>query len=237
MNYMGKRIRALSVKMASGIPKRRKMGFKKRAVIFLVSLAVLITLLFLYVENTIRPITEEFAVYRAQNMATLCINEAVYRQLAEDEITYSDLIEFEKDIGGRIAALKTNIYRVNNLKSKLVAEISKELQSLKITQIKIPAGNLINGGLFSGRGPMIPIKLVPVGAVEVDFTSVFTSAGINQTRHQIIMSITTSVSILLPIRAATSEVKTSVCIAETVIVGDVPSSFAEFSLDGSLKRD
>ena len=233
---MGKRIRTMTVKMTPGIPRRRRVSLKKRAVIFFISLAALIIFAFFYIENTIRPITEEFAVYRAQNMATLCINEAVNRQLTEDGIKYSDLVDFEKDNDGRIAALKTNIYRVNSLKSKLITEISKELQSLKITQIKIPLGNLINGGLFSGRGPLIPIKLVPVGAVEVDFTSIFTSAGINQTRHQIIMNIKASVSILLPIRAATSEVNTSVCIAETVIVGDVPSGFAEFSLDGAMKK-
>jgi len=84
---------------------------------------------------------------------------------------------------------------------------------------------LINSDLFSGRGPKIPIKIVPLGTVSTSFSNQFTAAGINQTRHQIMMDIVVDISILLPGYQTGTQVTTQVTIAETVIVGAVPDSY------------
>ena len=88
---------------------------------------------------------------------------------------------------------------------------------------------LIGGTVFSGRGPGIPVRIVSVSNVTADFTNEFSSAGINQTRHQIILNIKVDIDMLIPGGTLQDTVTTSMVIAETVIVGTVPGTYADMS--------
>ena len=70
-----------------------------------------------------------------------------------------------------------------------------------------------------------------VGSSEANFRNAFTSAGINQTKHQIILTVDVSVSILLPGFRTATKVSNSFIVAETVIVGTVPDTYTYFSTD------
>ena len=59
----------------------------------------------------------------------------------------------------------------------------------------------------------------------------FTSAGINQPKHQIILTVDVSVSVLLPGFRTATKVSNSFIVAETVIVGTVPATYTYFSTD------
>ena len=56
-------------------------------------------------------------------------------------------------------------------------------------------------------------------------------AGINQTLHQIIMTITIQITIVTPAGTDLIETSSQVVVAETVIVGTVPNSY--LSVDSS----
>ena len=64
-----------------------------------------------------------------------------------------------------------------------------------------------------------------MGSVNASFASEFTSAGINQTRHRILINTSVYISVMLPTGSAGTEVISEAVIAETVIVGDVPDSY------------
>ena len=64
---------------------------------------------------------------------------------------------------------------------------------------------------------------MPAGYLLTDYENRFDSAGINQTRHQILLNMTMNVTAIVPGYSVTTEVKTSYRLAETVIVGYVPS--------------
>ena len=70
-----------------------------------------------------------------------------------------------------------------------------------------------------------------VGSSEANFSSKFVSAGINQTKHQIILTVDVYVSILLPGFTTATKVSNSFIVAETVIIGSVPESYTYFSTD------
>ena len=78
---------------------------------------------------------------------------------------------------------------------------------------------------MSGVGPRIPIKLLPVATADAKFATAFTSAGINQTRHQIIVEVTVDIGVVLPGLRTGTEVTSQVNIAETIIVGNVPNTY------------
>jgi hypothetical protein len=70
-----------------------------------------------------------------------------------------------------------------------------------------------------------------MGYVESKMTHHFDSAGINQTRHQIILEMQTTIRTTLPLSASNISVQTNVLLAETVIVGVSPDSFTRIVTD------
>lgn len=73
-------------------------------------------------------------------------------------------------------------------------------------------------------GPSITVKMEPIGRVVVTYESLFESAGINQTRHKILVNVKTNLKIILPLQSKEVEVVNQIPISDTVIVGEVPNS-------------
>ena len=68
-----------------------------------------------------------------------------------------------------------------------------------------------------------------VGSATASFRNSFSSAGINQTRHQILLQMDVSVSILLPGFRTSTKVSNEITVAESVIVGAVPQTYTYFN--------
>ena len=68
---------------------------------------------------------------------------------------------------------------------------------------------------------------VPVGAVVAGFVTEFDTAGINQTRHKVSMTLTAQVQLVIPTGASRVEAMIQVAVAESIIVGAVPESFTD----------
>lgn len=220
--------KAASRRKPSRKPSRRVYKTVKFPVRFTV-ICVVVVLAFIlinnYVVNHVRPIMTEMARVEVDRLASRVINQAINDKISEEGVTYGDLVYFEKDIYGKITALKTDIISVNRLKADITAEVLRSIEKADTSGIAIPIGNLINGDLFGGRGPRIPLKIVPLGTVSATFTNQFSAAGINQSRHQIMMDVAVDISVLLPGYDIGTRVATQVSIAETVIVGAVPDSY------------
>ena len=215
--------------LISQTKNKNSRGLKKRYR-FLIFLAVIIlfaAVVLKYSEYKIRPVIASMAAVHAESIGSKVVSEAINEEIEENNISYDDLISFEKDESGRIAALKTDIIMINRLKSKLSVVILNRLLDLDDINLYIPVGNLINGEFFSGRGPKIEIIVIPIGSVTTNITNVFTSAGINQTRHQIMLEVYVTVSIIMPFSVESTDIYTSIAIAETIIVGDVPNMYME----------
>lgn len=180
-----------------------------------------------YLEVRLKPVVREMAVARSRTIATRVISEAIHQTISDQNVTYDELVSFEKTEEGMISAVKTNIIKVNQLKSSLSMSILDRLSQIEEDELAIPIGSIVNGDLFSGRGFKIKIKLIPIGSVSTDITNSFTSAGINQTLHKINMEVRAVISLILPTLSTNVDIVNSVCIAETVIVGQVPSAYTE----------
>ena len=206
-----------------------KLRLKTRHRILLLFLIILFAGLGIvkYSELKIRPIITSMAEAHARSIGARVIGETINEEMAVSNITYDDLVSFEKDSGGKISALKTNIILVNKLKSRLSVIILNKLSDMEDINLYLPVGNLLNGEFLSGRGPKIEVILLPVGSVTTNISNVFTSAGINQTRHQIIFEVRVTVSIIMPFSVESTDITTSISIAETIIVGDVPNMYME----------
>ena len=57
-------------------------------------------------------------------------------------------------------------------------------------------------------------------------TSEFSAAGINQTRHRVILNVTTDVYVIMNGNNTSTQVENSFIIAETVLLGTVPLAYS-----------
>ena len=152
-------------------------------------------------------------------------NDAIAKQMADGIIQYDRLVFFEKDLNGRITALKTNMSEINRLKTDILNIINDEILALDTADIGIPLGSLFLPELFSGKGPAVPVRILSIRNSDAVFHSTFSQAGINQTLHQITMKVSVDVAVLVLARTESFTVESEVAVAETVIVGDVPQTY------------
>ena len=94
--------------------------------------------------------------------------------------------------------------------------------------ITIPIGSATRSKILSNYGPVIRVSLLPAGTADVNTVEAFEEAGINQTRHRIVLEITANIQIIQPLLSSNITVKTNVPIVETIIIGNVPQAILDF---------
>ena len=202
------------------------MGFRFRVVFRCIILLVLVSFaVALYFRFKYRNVILELAQTQVKNCTSDLINDAIDLQIASDTIRYDRIVYFEKDLDGKITALKTNMSEVNRLKTSVLNIINDEILALDTSDIGVPIGSVIVPELFSGKGFLLPVQIVAIRNSEATIYSDFTEAGINQTLHQLNMKISVDVTVLILGKTECFTIASQVIVAETVIVGQVPETF------------
>ena len=203
------------------------LRFFRRVLAIALFLAVLLIVGFFLLRRQYRDVIRELAETQVKNATSDLTNDAIARQIEDGVVQYDRIVYFEKDLDGRITALKTNIGEVNRLKTDILNIINDEILALDNSDIGIPVGSLFLPELLSGRGPVIPVHILSIRNSDAEFHSNFTQAGINQTLHQVTMQVSIDVAVLVLGETTSFTMVTEVVIAETVIVGDVPNTFLQ----------
>lgn len=167
---------------------------------------------------------------KAISDATVLINESVIFELENGD--YSGLVDIETDNNGKIVSASANPIVTNKLKSKLSLEIAKRLSKLSGEKIAVPLGNAFGSAVFSGKGPLINVKIISVGEITSNFENTFETEAINQTLHRMMMNVSLSITLYVPFSLETVPINTSVCISEKVLVGEVPDAYT-YVVEGS----
>lgn len=191
----------------------------------LLLVAVIFDLLLVVFRIRYHDAIRNLAETQVKNATSDLINDAIDRQIDLGNIHYDRIVYFEKDLDGRITALKTNMTEVNRLKTAILNLINDEILALDTTDITIPIGSLFLPEFFSGRGAGIPIQILSIRNSDASFQSYFSEAGINQTLQQLTMDVSVDVSVLVLGKAESFTVSSQVVVAETIIVGQVPDTF------------
>ena len=192
--------------------------------------------LFLMFRGKYRTVIQSLAKTQVMNSTSDLTNDAISRQIEEGSIRYDRIVFFEKDVNGKITALKTNIGDINRLKTDILGIINEEILALDTSDIGIPLGSLILPELLSGKGPVIPVRILSIRNSDATFSSDFSQAGINQTIHQVIMEVSVDVAILVLGETDSFTVTSQVVVAQTVIVGEVPDTFLHTGGDYGSER-
>lgn len=200
---------------------------RKITPIVAVLLIVPIGVLFIMAEIRISNVRKELISYAARNAASAATTAGIENSLDTDKVRYADLIKFGRDQSGNIVSVTTDAYYLNKIGNNIGDEIDKHINQMKSYIIKIPFSVLFSEQLINGRGPKMPLVFVMTGITTTDFENEFTAAGINQTHHRIMMSITVNTYVIHSGNVTVVPYKTNVCIAESIVVGITPQTFAE----------
>ena len=199
----------------------------KKLLIRALLLTAILLAIFLTFRGKYRDIVSELAVTQVKNTTSDLTNDAIAKQIAAGNIQYDRIVFFEKDLDGRITALKTNMSEVNRLKTDILNIINDVILALDHSDIGVPLGSLFMPEFLSGKGPAIPVHILSIRNSDAVFLSDFSQAGINQTLHKLTMEVSVDVAILVLGQTSSFTLSSEVVVAETVIVGQVPDTFLQ----------
>lgn len=188
---------------------------------------------FIYIlDKTIMPTVMAVADAEMRSKATEIVNRAIINEFS-DQFNYDQVIRVDKDTDGNIVMLKANTLKMNKIACDVALESQKELMKLGEVGITIPLAYITKNNILSYYGPQITIRMMPIGQVQTKYSSEFESAGINQTRHKIYVKVKTTVRVIIPLKSNDIEVSNEIAIAETIIVGKIPSTAIQLDLNSA----
>ena len=182
---------------------------------------------FNFVEHQLTPNIIAIAETQARIIATKAINQAVKDKVAKN-VQYKDLVSIHKDTSGQVTLIQINTVEINRLESETALEVIKVLREVTMDGITIPIGSATRSKILSNYGPVIRVSLLPAGTADVNTVEAFEEAGINQTRHRIVLEIIANIQVIQPLLSSNITVKTHVPIVETIIIGNVPQAILDF---------
>lgn len=205
------------------------MRLRNRFFVVLIAWITLITVVFVILSFyllRIRNTVSDFAISNAKTELQNAANEAVLSVLSQENIEYNDISHLTMNSNNAITGIEIDAKNTNILKSKILLKINRSIPQKEIYPVDIPVGTLVCNNVFGGAGPTIPFNSQISSGCNIDFKSNFESVGVNQTRHRIVLDVTLSGVILILGKQNGYQTKTSVILAETIISGNTPQTFA-----------
>ncbi len=209
--------------------KRRPSRWLRR----LLAALALVSLALLFMQRNLNQVVLTMASANARALAVNVLNQAV-QEILDTGVTYEDMMLVQKDQEGRVSLLQANTTLMNDMASAAALRAQASLSSLENQFVSIPLGSALGMTIWAGSGPRIRVQILPVGAVSAQFSTEFHTAGINQTRHKILLTLEATVRLVIPTGAQEISVSSQMAVAESIIVGQVPSSFVDVNNDSDM---
>lgn len=177
-----------------------------------------------FLNLVVNPIIIETSSSKVKSLSQDAVNTAVF-EVIKDASIYDSLVKIQRDEEGNITMISSNAVRINYLSREIIENAQKKLEFLGSKGVNIPLGTFSGMPILVGHGPLVNIKLIPIGAINCTFSSKFISAGVNQTNHRIYLEVNSIVNIILPTASQNVNTKTQIMIAENIIIGKVPQTY------------
>ena len=201
----------------------RKFRLKKALVVIAALMALTVWGL-TRLERNLTEVVLSLAQAQARALAVQALNETA-DEIVLSGVTYDQLMAVTMDDSGQIRLIQANTPKMNLLATRASTAAQQKIASLEQQSLYVPLGSALGMTLFAGAGPLIEVRILPVGAVNAGFATEFETAGINQTRHKISLTLTAQVELVIPTGAMEVQAVTQVAVAESIIVGQVPDSY------------
>jgi sporulation protein YunB len=213
-----------------GETMRRRRALRKRSRLrpwlCLAACLAAVWLLLVWADARLRPQLYALAAMQAMAGEEHALNDAVLSAIENDR--YASLVTVEQNDSGRVTSVRTDAVGINLLKGR-VCEAASAVLASHSQVVCIPAGSLTGLDILAGRGPSIRVPVRTSGFANADVESAFEGAGVNQTVHRLLLRVHASVCLSMAKTQQTKSLSYEICIAETVIVGEVPALYANMN--------
>lgn len=206
---------------------------KRRFFLRLLLVLAVLGLLGWRLERNLTDVVLSLANARAMALAVTALNEAA-DEVIRKGVTYDQLMCVTKDENGQVRLIQANTSAMNLLASQVSLNAQQRLEAIENQSVLVPLGSALGLTLLAGSGPHIRVNILPVGSVVASLNTEFQSAGINQTRHKVVLTLRGTVRLVIPTGAATVQAVTEIAVAESIIVGEVPDSFVDVNNESDM---
>ena len=196
---------------------------------FFTCLLLTLLLLFLLFNLALRP--HVVALTEAEinhSLSSLCA-DIIGQGLASCGYRYDDFIHLVQSAEGKVQSLAADMVLLNTLRYRLAGDLLRSLHTTGEARLAVPLFNLSGILLFSGKGPDVSVRVKTAQSLYAGFETAFTSVGFNQTIHTVLFRIRMEVTYLMPGKSGKMTYTDTFAIAQTVIVGEVPSSLTQIN--------
>ena len=206
---------------------KRKSKVHKRLRRFILTLVILVSGCIALFETQAIPFTAKCVKKQSKTVSASIINREALRVLDKYNFKYSDLADIKYSENGGVQSVSAQSLNINKLKAEITLAVQKELDKHRSYSFSLPLGAFTDITLLSTLGPSVEISFILTGSVNCKLKSSFESGGVNQTVHHIILTVTTEIITISPEYREQTKFSTDFEVAQTVIVGNVPSAFAD----------
>ncbi len=210
---------------------RRSIRRRNSCILWLCLLLSFLAVFMVYADRKILPLVVSTHDADITTYANGALHETAVELLSTGAYTYDTLAVISRNSEGTVTSVSANAVTIDLLKSQFMLAAQSKLNGVSVP-VRVPLGNFTGSTYLMGRGPNITYKVKVTGNVSADIVSEFTAAGINQTCHSIYLVATGSGVVLLPYRTVPFSYETKLLVAQTVIVGTVPYTYADVDSDG-----
>ena len=202
-----------------------RINIKKiRRYLFLTG-ALLIVFVIIF-ETQVSPFEQKCIQKQAKTISNRIINQSVLEVLKKLDYNYDDLAKINYSNNRKVNAITTNSYNINRIKTKSMLKIQQKLDRQKYYNFDLPIGAFTQLTILNNSGPNVTVNFKLTGSVNCKIKNKFQSAGINQTIHRIYLVVVAKITVLSPSYTSEKVYKTNYEVAQTVIIGNIPSTFA-----------
>ena len=208
--------------------KKNKKKSKKIWTIFIVIILLLILGIW-YVYAVVNPIVFETSEAKIKSLAQTTLSNSVLNIVSNQTNLFDELIKYNYTNENKVSLISVSSVKANLLARQITLHAQSQLDSVTSTGVEIHLGAFTGISVLASSGPLVRVGLTPIGTVSATFKSEFVSAGINQTVHKIFVNLESSVFVVLPTSSPRIDAFAEVLITETLIVGEIPSTYLQSS--------
>ncbi len=192
-----------------------------------VMLILFLVVILLFINAALKPVIMNMAESYGKMSVAKAVDEAVNELFEDGDISYSDIVKLTFSNSGFVTAVEYNSAEINRIKISISRSLISNLEKLKTSKIKVPIGSITGNAYLSGRGLNLRLRIMQSSVPVIEVISSFESEGINTVLHRIIIRITVETEAYLPPRRVSFTLTQDFVVAQTIIVGDIPSGYAD----------
>ncbi len=201
----------------------RKLSLQIKSIFILLIIITIFILFFKDLNKKIDSASKDLLKIKSKSIISRIVNSTLEDILKTKNLKSTDLYTSVYSQNGDLLQININTLLVNNICNTLSENITTEFLTNKSDVIVLPILSLYNFNIPVPFSPTITSPVIPIGNVDVSYDTSFTTAGINQTKFELWLTIDCQLQTANPLTDEVFIENRRVPLISTIINGNVPT--------------